>query len=86
MATTVNRPQVFAGLDLTAIDSGFAGWRQIHFVDQLFGPTLDTLGHFIQDIGCFMYPATSLPSRGKDYSVLPDSGYARREKQRRTPR
>jgi hypothetical protein len=24
--------------------------------------------------------------RGKDYSVLPDSGYARREKQRRTPR
>jgi hypothetical protein len=28
-----------------------------------FGPALDTLGHFIQNIGCFMYPATLLRYR-----------------------
>jgi hypothetical protein len=40
--------------------SGFSGRRQIHFVDQLFGAPLNALGHFIQDVGRFMYPATLL--------------------------
>ena len=29
-------------------------------MDQLLGFALDALGHFIQDVGCLMHPATLL--------------------------
>ena len=40
--------------------SCFAGRRQVHFMDQLLSFALNTLGHFIQDVGCLMDPATLL--------------------------
>src|SRR5258706_138890 len=45
---------------IIGFQSGFSGRRLIHFVDQLFGAALNTLGHFIQDVGRFMHPATLL--------------------------
>src|SRR5262249_137106 len=38
----------------------FAGRSQVHFMDQLLGFALNALGHFIQDVGCLMHPATLL--------------------------
>ena len=40
--------------------SCFAGRRQVHFMDQLLSLALNTFGHFIEDIGCLMHPATLL--------------------------
>jgi hypothetical protein len=40
--------------------SGFASRRQIHFMDRLLSFALNTLRHFIQDIGGLMDPATLL--------------------------
>jgi hypothetical protein len=37
-----------------------AGRRQVHFMDQLLGLALNTLGHFIQDMGGRMHPAALL--------------------------
>src|SRR6516162_6596585 len=62
--------QAFAGLrkfDLVTGDelivgcqSRFTGRRQIYFMDQLLGLTLNTFGHFIKDIGRLMHPAPLL--------------------------
>src|SRR5438034_11329311 len=62
--------QAFAGLwkfslvtedELTvSCQSRFAGRRQVHFMDQLLSLALNTFGHFIEDIGCLMHPATLL--------------------------
>src|SRR6266436_7406027 len=43
--------------------SCFAGRRQVHFMDQLLSFALNALRHFIQDVGCLMYPATLLGDR-----------------------
>ena len=43
--------------------SGFAGRRQVHFMDQLLCFALNTLRHFIQDIDGLMDPATLLGDR-----------------------
>jgi len=43
--------------------SCFAGRRQVHFMDQLLSFALNALGHFIQDVGCLMHPATLLGDR-----------------------
>ena len=32
-------------------------------MNELLGPALDALGHFIQDVGGFVYPATLLSHR-----------------------
>jgi hypothetical protein len=40
--------------------SRFAGRRQVHFMDQLLSFALNTLRHFIQDVGPLMHPATLL--------------------------
>ena len=32
-------------------------------MNELLGPTLHALGHFIQDVGCFVHPATLLGHR-----------------------
>ena len=40
--------------------SGFAGRRQVHFMDQLLRFALNAFGHFIQDIGRLVNPATLL--------------------------
>jgi hypothetical protein len=40
--------------------SCFASRRQVHFMDQLLGFTLNALRHFIQDISGLMDPATLL--------------------------
>jgi hypothetical protein len=65
--------QTFAGLgkfDLVTGDelivsrqSCFAGWRQVHFMDQLLGLALNTFWHFIEDIGRLVYPASLLGDR-----------------------
>src|SRR6478672_13417796 len=65
--------QTFAGLwkfDLVTGDelfvgctSCFAGRRQVHFMDQLLSFALNTFRHFIQDVGCLVYPATLLGDR-----------------------
>ena len=62
--------QAFAGLwkfDLVTGDelvvsrqSCFAGWRQVHFMDQLLGLALNTFWHFIEDISRLVYPASLL--------------------------
>src|SRR6266436_2563704 len=62
--------QTFAGLwkfDLVTGDelivsrqSRFTGRRQVHFMNQLLGLALNALGHFIEDIGRLMHPATLL--------------------------
>src|ERR1700722_5165632 len=62
--------QAFAGFrefDLVTGDelivgcqSGFASRRQIHFMDQLLRFALNAFGHFIQNIGGLMDPATLL--------------------------
>ena len=68
--------QAFAGFwefDLVTGDelivgcqSGFAGRRQVHFMDQLLRFALNTLRHFIQDIGGLMDPASLL----RDWAVF----------------
>ena len=65
--------QTFAGLwkfDLVTGDelfvgcqSCFAGRSQVHFMDQLLSFALNALGHFIQDVGRLMHPATLLGDR-----------------------
>ena len=65
--------QAFAGswkFDLVTGDelilgcqSCFAGRGQVHFVDQLLCLALNAFGHFIQDVGCLMDPATLLGDR-----------------------
>ena len=62
--------QAFAGFwefDLVTGDelivsrqNGFASRRQVHFMDQLLSFALNTLRHFIQNIGGLMNPATLL--------------------------
>src|ERR1700730_18490569 len=62
--------QAFAGFwefDLVTRDelivsrqNGFASRRQVHFMDQLLSFALNTLRHFIQDVGGLMNPATLL--------------------------
>jgi hypothetical protein len=62
--------QAFAGfweLDLETgeelikgCQSCFASRSQVHFMDQLLRFALNTLGHFIQDVGCLMDLATLL--------------------------
>src|SRR5216683_7035619 len=45
---------------IVGCQSCFAGRRQVHFMDQSLSFSLNALGHFIQDVGCLMYPATLL--------------------------
>src|SRR5262245_14855118 len=45
---------------IVGCQSRFAGRRQVHFMDQLLGLALNALGHFIEDIGRLMHPATLL--------------------------
>jgi hypothetical protein len=63
-------PEAFAGFwefDLVTgneliigSQSGFVGRRQVHFMDQLLRFALNAFGHFIQDIGRLVNPATLL--------------------------
>src|ERR1700761_2361054 len=48
---------------IVGCQSGFAGRRQVYFMDQLLRFALNTLRHFIQDIGGLMDPATLLGNR-----------------------
>jgi len=43
--------------------SGFAGRRKVHFMDQLLRFALNVFGHFIQNIGGLMNPSTLLGDR-----------------------
>jgi hypothetical protein len=52
------------GDELIVGQSCFATRRQVHFMDQLLRFALNTLRHFIQDIGCLMDPATLLSQIG----------------------
>ena len=45
---------------IVGCQSCFAGRRQVHFMDQLLSFALNAFGHFIQDVGCLMHPATLL--------------------------
>src|ERR1700676_2838900 len=45
---------------IVCCQSCFASRRQVHFMDQLLRFALNTLRHFIQDIGGLMDPATLL--------------------------
>jgi hypothetical protein len=45
---------------IVGCQSGFAGRRQVHFMDQLLRFALNAFGHFIQDIGRLVNPATLL--------------------------
>src|SRR5258707_13106449 len=45
---------------IVSCQSRFAGRRQVHFMDQLLGPALNTFRHFIQDVGRLMHPAPLL--------------------------
>jgi len=44
---------------LIGYQSPLAGRCQVHLMDQLLGFGLNTLGHFIQNVGGFMYPAAA---------------------------
>src|SRR6476659_9809445 len=48
---------------IVGCQSGFASRRQVHFMAQLLRLGLNTLRHFIQDIGGLMNPATLLGDR-----------------------
>ena len=45
---------------IVGCQSGFAGRRQVHFMDQLLCFALNAFRHLIQNIGGLMHPATLL--------------------------